>query len=100
MEIQSSKKLTITYPFLSRTEIPDYQITLISHCDSFPFRQQQAFQNNPESYNGAIRDGYNWAQSITDVDVRVKAGHIFTHRFHYFENNGLPFCAVYMYDVE
>ncbi|XP_060553201.1 nudC domain-containing protein 3-like [Ruditapes philippinarum] len=34
-------------------------------------RQQQMFQNNPESYNGAVRDNYRWAQSITDLDLRV-----------------------------
>lgn len=35
------------------------------------YRQQRVFQENPESYNGAIRDNYSWSQSITDVDIRV-----------------------------
>ncbi|KAL4240886.1 protein localization to pericentriolar material [Mactra antiquata] len=35
-------------------------------------RQQRKFQENPESYNGAVRDNYSWSQSITDLDVRVK----------------------------
>ncbi|XP_045213540.1 nudC domain-containing protein 3-like isoform X2 [Mercenaria mercenaria] len=35
-------------------------------------RQQQKFQENPESYNGAVRENYSWAQSITDLDLRVK----------------------------
>ncbi|CAH1795000.1 unnamed protein product, partial [Owenia fusiformis] len=35
-------------------------------------RKQTVYQENPESYNGAIRDKYSWAQSITDVDVYVK----------------------------
>ena len=29
------------------------------------------FQDDPESYNGARREHYRWAQSITDVDLRV-----------------------------
>ncbi|EEC14659.1 nuclear distribution protein NUDC, putative [Ixodes scapularis] len=33
---------------------------------------QARFQSHPESYNGAIRDGYCWSQSIHDLDVRVK----------------------------
>lgn len=33
---------------------------------------QARFQRNPESYNGAMRDGYSWCQSIHDLDVRVK----------------------------
>ncbi|KAL5018936.1 hypothetical protein ScPMuIL_004658 [Solemya velum] len=34
-------------------------------------KQQRVFQENPESYNGAIRDNYSWSQSITDLDIRV-----------------------------
>ncbi|KAK7113456.1 nudC domain-containing protein 3-like [Littorina saxatilis] len=34
-------------------------------------RLQKVFQDNPESYNGAVRDNYSWSQSITDTDVRV-----------------------------
>ncbi|XP_052266202.1 nudC domain-containing protein 3-like isoform X2 [Dreissena polymorpha] len=40
--------------------------------DSELAKQQAAFQANPESYNGAIRDNYSWSQSITDLDLRVK----------------------------
>ena len=35
-------------------------------------RLQKEFQDNPESYNGAVRDNYSWSQSITDTDIRVK----------------------------
>lgn len=34
--------------------------------------EQEMFQKNPSSYNGAIRDNYSWTQSIKDIDVRVK----------------------------
>ena len=30
------------------------------------------YQADPQVYNGAERDNYNWSQSITDLDVRVK----------------------------
>ncbi|XP_022257564.1 nudC domain-containing protein 3-like isoform X2 [Limulus polyphemus] len=33
---------------------------------------QADFQKNAESYNGAIRNNYSWAQTIKDLDVRVK----------------------------
>ncbi|XP_076332392.1 nudC domain-containing protein 3-like isoform X2 [Tachypleus tridentatus] len=33
---------------------------------------QTDFQKNAESYNGAIRNNYSWAQTIKDLDVRVK----------------------------
>ncbi|KAK2192271.1 hypothetical protein NP493_35g02031 [Ridgeia piscesae] len=35
-------------------------------------RQQAAFQANPESYNGAVRENYRWSQSISDVDIRIE----------------------------
>ena len=35
-------------------------------------KQQEVFQSNPSSYNGAIRDKYSWTQSIKDIDVHVK----------------------------
>ena len=41
------------------------------------FRLQKVFQNNSESYNGAMRDNYSWSQSITDADVRVKVCNIY-----------------------
>lgn len=34
-------------------------------------RQQKVFQDDPESYNGARREHYRWAQSINDLDLRV-----------------------------
>ncbi|KAK2161206.1 hypothetical protein LSH36_120g15055 [Paralvinella palmiformis] len=34
-------------------------------------RQQKMFQENPDSYNGAIRDSYSWSQSITDLDIKI-----------------------------
>ena len=34
-------------------------------------RQQKVFQSDPESYNGARRENYRWAQSITDLDFRI-----------------------------
>ncbi|XP_052784692.1 nudC domain-containing protein 3-like isoform X2 [Mya arenaria] len=40
--------------------------------DSHLTKQQAEFQSNPDSYNGAVRDNYSWAQSITDLDVKVK----------------------------
>ncbi len=33
---------------------------------------QNAFQSDPRSYNGAMRDKYAWTQSIKDIDVQVK----------------------------
>ncbi|KAJ8386025.1 hypothetical protein AAFF_G00178460 [Aldrovandia affinis] len=32
---------------------------------------QAQFQENPESYNGAVRDNYIWSQDYTDVEIRV-----------------------------
>nr|XP_046230144.1 nudC domain-containing protein 3 isoform X2 [Scatophagus argus]XP_046230145.1 nudC domain-containing protein 3 isoform X2 [Scatophagus argus]XP_046230146.1 nudC domain-containing protein 3 isoform X2 [Scatophagus argus] len=32
---------------------------------------QDKFQSDPDSYNGAVRDNYNWSQDYTDVEVRV-----------------------------
>ncbi|KAJ7988279.1 hypothetical protein DPEC_G00321930 [Dallia pectoralis] len=32
---------------------------------------QVVYQASPESYNGAVRDGYSWSQDYTDVEVRV-----------------------------
>ncbi|XP_071105880.1 nudC domain-containing protein 3-like [Haliotis cracherodii] len=34
-------------------------------------KEQQAFQDNPMSYNGAVREKYVWSQSITDADIRI-----------------------------
>uniref|UniRef100_A0A3P9L6E6 NudC domain containing 3 n=1 Tax=Oryzias latipes TaxID=8090 RepID=A0A3P9L6E6_ORYLA len=35
------------------------------------FRNQEMFQANPDSYNGAQRENYSWSQDYTDVEVRV-----------------------------
>ncbi|XP_060063446.1 nudC domain-containing protein 3-like [Ylistrum balloti] len=35
-------------------------------------RQQQTFQANPASHNGAMRDNYSWSQTINDVDAQIK----------------------------
>nr|XP_026696236.1 nudC domain-containing protein 3-like isoform X7 [Ciona intestinalis] len=32
---------------------------------------QTVFQSNPDSYNGAIRDRYQWSQNYDDVDVKI-----------------------------
>ncbi|KAK7794130.1 hypothetical protein R5R35_012616 [Gryllus longicercus] len=32
---------------------------------------QKQYQSSDTSYNGAIRDGYQWSQSISDLDVQV-----------------------------
>ncbi|KAM9338253.1 nudC domain-containing protein 3 isoform 2-T2 [Symphorus nematophorus] len=32
---------------------------------------QDKFQSNPDSYNGAVRENYSWSQDYTDVEVRV-----------------------------
>lgn len=34
-------------------------------------KQQEIFQKNPASYNGAIRDVYLWTQTIKDIDIQV-----------------------------
>lgn len=34
-------------------------------------RSQEQFQDNPDSYNGAVRENYSWSQDYTDVEVRV-----------------------------
>ena len=35
-------------------------------------KKQEKFQQDPNSYNGAIRENYTWTQTIKDIDVRVK----------------------------
>ncbi|XP_033736495.1 nudC domain-containing protein 3-like isoform X2 [Pecten maximus] len=35
-------------------------------------KQQQKFQANPASHNGAIRDNYSWSQTINDVDAQIR----------------------------
>ena len=40
--------------------------------EDFKKVKQDDFQSNPSSYNGAIRENYEWTQSIKDIDVRVK----------------------------
>ena len=32
---------------------------------------QTAFQANPDSHNGAIRENYSWSQNYDDVDVKI-----------------------------
>uniref|UniRef100_T1JKP9 CS domain-containing protein n=1 Tax=Strigamia maritima TaxID=126957 RepID=T1JKP9_STRMM len=34
--------------------------------------EQKLYQDNSESYNGAIRDTYTWSQNIQEVDVHVQ----------------------------
>ena len=48
-------------------------ITVVKHfsiINKNVFRQA-AFQSNPDSYNGAIRDKYCWSQNYDDVDVKI-----------------------------
>ncbi len=35
-------------------------------------KKQEVFQQDPNSYNGAMRENYTWTQTIRDIDVRVK----------------------------
>lgn len=35
-------------------------------------KQQEVFQSNASSYNGAIRESYSWGQNINDIDIQVK----------------------------
>lgn len=35
------------------------------------FRSQNKYQENPDSYNGAVRENYSWSQDYSDVEVRV-----------------------------
>lgn len=35
-------------------------------------KQQEIFQGNASSYNGAIRENYSWGQNINDIDIQVK----------------------------
>ncbi|OWF52731.1 NudC domain-containing protein 3 [Mizuhopecten yessoensis] len=35
-------------------------------------KQQEKFQANPASHNGAMRDNYSWSQTINDVDAQIK----------------------------
>lgn len=44
-------------------------VELYLYC--LPFRGQNTFQANPDSYNGAVRESYTWSQDYTDVEVRV-----------------------------
>lgn len=50
-------------------------------------RQQQQFQNDPASYNGASRENYSWTQSIKDIDVRVKV----RQSFNFYHSNLILF---------
>ncbi|XP_069475078.1 nudC domain-containing protein 3 isoform X2 [Ambystoma mexicanum] len=34
-------------------------------------REQEQFQRNPESYNGAVRDNYTWSQDYNDLEIKV-----------------------------
>ncbi|KAF3701641.1 NudC domain-containing protein 3 [Channa argus] len=34
-------------------------------------RNQEKFQSDPDSYNGAVRENYSWSQDYSDVEVRV-----------------------------
>ncbi|KAM6178906.1 nudC domain-containing protein 3 [Rhynchocyon petersi] len=34
-------------------------------------KQQEQFQKNPDSYNGAIRENYIWSQDYMDLEVKV-----------------------------
>ncbi|XP_022064712.2 nudC domain-containing protein 3 [Acanthochromis polyacanthus] len=34
-------------------------------------QNQDTFQSNPDSYNGAVRENYSWSQDYMDVEVRV-----------------------------
>ena len=35
-------------------------------------KEQEIFQKNASSYNGAIRENYSWTQNINDIDIQVK----------------------------
>ncbi|XP_068012778.1 nudC domain-containing protein 3 isoform X1 [Melanerpes formicivorus] len=32
---------------------------------------QEQFQTNPDSYNGAVRENYSWAQDYSDLEIKV-----------------------------
>ncbi|XP_058877574.1 nudC domain-containing protein 3-like [Acipenser ruthenus] len=36
-----------------------------------PEQDQELFQANPDSYNGAVRENYTWSQDYTDLEIRV-----------------------------
>ena len=46
------------------------------------------FQDDPESYNGARRDHFRWAQSINDLDLRINVRNV----SQYFINVRCIFC--------
>lgn len=53
--------------------MPDISLWIINislHAFLF-FRSQNRFQENPDSYNGAVRENYSWSQDYSDVEVRV-----------------------------
>ena len=50
----------------------------IKRCISL-CRQQKVFQDDPESYNGARRDHFRWAQSINDLDLRINVRNTFQY---------------------
>ena len=35
-------------------------------------KQQEIYQQNPDSYNGAIRKNYSWTQNSNDIDINIK----------------------------
>ncbi|KAG7480810.1 hypothetical protein MATL_G00060130 [Megalops atlanticus] len=49
---------------------PEDQATPSSQTAATELGQAQ-FQENPDSYNGAVRENYSWSQDYTDVEVRV-----------------------------
>lgn len=46
----------------SQTENPSNNLSTLD---------QTAFQANPDSHNGAIRENYSWSQNYDDVDVKI-----------------------------
>ncbi|XP_036383569.1 nudC domain-containing protein 3-like [Megalops cyprinoides] len=49
---------------------PEAQATPSSQTAATKLGQAQ-FQENPDSYNGAVRENYSWSQDYTDVEIRV-----------------------------
>lgn len=41
-------------------------------------KTQEAFQSNPDSYNGAVRDRYSWSQNYEDLDIVVPVDNTLT----------------------
>ncbi|XP_067932556.1 nudC domain-containing protein 3-like isoform X2 [Watersipora subatra] len=72
-DLPSQKSTPPSFASVSPERVSVKEISSKSEEKTGDKEQNQAkFQENPESHNGAIRDGYCWAQTINDCDLRIQ----------------------------